>query len=150
MTQIQQMGLLKINIITTMPQLITVGFTLLIMWWSHQSSGFIAQSTQQCREGCHMTLLSSNRDNVWTNDDFGDRSRYLRQGWVIRNHSILWDAITYPCLRYLLLVPKASNINAATYIRISLQSLEYVAEQLGVVLTLQHGTKWAWELIKRL
>ena len=34
----------------------------------------------------------------------GARSRYLRQGWVIPSHRILWDAITRPCLRYLLLV----------------------------------------------
>ena len=36
------------------------------------------------------------------------RSRYLRHGLVIASHSILWDVITYPCLRYLLLVPKSS------------------------------------------
>ena len=41
-------------------------------------------------------------------EDFGARSRYLRQGYVIASHRILWDAITYPCLRYLLLAPKSS------------------------------------------
>ena len=38
------------------------------------------------------------------------RSRYLRKVWVIASHRILWDAITYPCLRYLLLVPKSSYL----------------------------------------
>ena len=33
----------------------------------------------------------------------------LRQGLVIASHRILWDAITYPCLRYLLLASKSSN-----------------------------------------
>ena len=40
--------------------------------------------------------------------DFGARSRYLRQGWIITSHRILWYAITSPCLRYLLLAPKSS------------------------------------------
>ena len=35
------------------------------------------------------------------------RSRYLRQGYVITSCSLLWDVITYPCLRYLLLAPKS-------------------------------------------
>ena len=42
-------------------------------------------------------------------EDFGARSRYFRQGKVIPSHSTLWDAITNPCLRYLLLVPKSSH-----------------------------------------
>ena len=44
------------------------------------------------------------------NEDFGNRSRHLRQGYVIAYHSILWDVITYPCLRYLFLVPKSLNM----------------------------------------
>ena len=39
--------------------------------------------------------------------DFGARSRYLRQGYVITSHSKPWDAITYPYLRYLLLTQKS-------------------------------------------
>ena len=42
--------------------------------------------------------------------DFVARSRYLRQGWVIASHSILWDAITHPCLRNPLLATKFSFI----------------------------------------
>ena len=44
----------------------------------------------------------------YTYEDFGAKSRYLRQGSVIKSHSKLWDVITYPCLRYLLLTPKSS------------------------------------------
>ena len=40
--------------------------------------------------------------------DFAARSRYLREGWVITSHSLLWGVITYPCLRYLFLAPKSS------------------------------------------
>ena len=40
-------------------------------------------------------------------EDFGARSRYIRQGEVIASHRILWDAINNPCLRYLLLEPKS-------------------------------------------
>ena len=47
--------------------------------------------------------------------DFGARSRYLRQRWVIASHSILWDAIIYPCLRYLLLAPKSSYYSYCIY-----------------------------------
>ena len=35
------------------------------------------------------------------------RSRYLNQRYVIAPHIILWDAITNPCLSYLLLSPKS-------------------------------------------
>ena len=43
-------------------------------------------------------------------NDFGARSRYLRHGYVTTLHCILWDVITYPCPRYLLLAPKSSYI----------------------------------------
>ena len=43
-----------------------------------------------------------------TYEDFGARSRYLRLGKVIASYRILWDAITYPRLRYLLLAPQSS------------------------------------------
>ena len=36
--------------------------------------------------------------------DFGARSSYLWHGEVIKSHSILWDVITCPCHRYLLLM----------------------------------------------
>ena len=36
------------------------------------------------------------------------RNRYRRQGYVIASHRTLWGAITYPCLRWLLLTPKPS------------------------------------------
>ena len=45
----------------------------------------------------------------WIYVDFVARSRYLKQGYVIASHSILRDAITYSCLRYLLLATKSSN-----------------------------------------
>ena len=38
--------------------------------------------------------------------DFGARSRYRRHGKLIASHKILWDGITYPCLRYQLRAPK--------------------------------------------
>ena len=41
-------------------------------------------------------------------EDFCARSKHLRQWWIIASHRILWDAITYPCLRYLFLVPKST------------------------------------------
>ena len=44
---------------------------------------------------------------IWY-EDFVARSKYLRQGWVITSHSLLWDVITYPCLRYLLLATKST------------------------------------------
>ena len=43
--------------------------------------------------------------------NFGARSWYLRHGLLIACHRILrilWDAISYPCLNYLLLAPKSS------------------------------------------
>ena len=43
-------------------------------------------------------------------EDFIARSRYLRQGKVIISHSKLWDVITNPCLRYLLLATKSSYV----------------------------------------
>ena len=39
--------------------------------------------------------------------DSAARSWYRNEGYVIASHSILWDAITYPCLRYLLLATKS-------------------------------------------
>ena len=42
--------------------------------------------------------------DMMQNEDFGVRSRYLRQGQVIASRSNLWDAITYPCLRYLIIL----------------------------------------------
>ena len=41
-------------------------------------------------------------------EDFVARSKYLRQGKVITSHSLLWDVITYSCLRYLLLATKST------------------------------------------
>ena len=43
-------------------------------------------------------------------EDFVARSRYLNQGYVITSHGKMWDVITYPCLRYLLLATKSSYI----------------------------------------
>ena len=48
-------------------------------------------------------------------EDFGARSRYLKQVKVITAHRILWGSITYPYLRYLLVAPKSPYI----YIQIS-------------------------------
>ena len=44
-------------------------------------------------------------------EDFGARSRYLRQELVIAYHSILWVAITYSCFRY-----QSANIWDPSYI----------------------------------
>ena len=44
----------------------------------------------------------------WLNVNFGIRSRYLGHGWVITSHIILWDVITYSCLRFPLLAPQSS------------------------------------------
>ena len=49
-----------------------------------------------------------NRIQVFYSGDIGARSRYLGQRYIIASHRILWDAITYPCLRSLLPVPKSS------------------------------------------
>ena len=47
--------------------------------------------------------------NIWCWwEDFDTGSRYLGLGLVITSHRILWDVITYPCPRYLLLMPKSS------------------------------------------
>ena len=43
-----------------------------------------------------------------TSENLAARSRYLRPGWVIASCSLLWDVITYPCLRYLLLPTKST------------------------------------------
>ena len=45
---------------------------------------------------------------ICTHEDFGARSRYLRQGEVTTSHSKLRGVMTYPCLRYPLLAPKSS------------------------------------------
>ena len=39
---------------------------------------------------------------------FGARGRHLRHGQVIASHIILWDVITYPCLKYLVLASVSS------------------------------------------
>ena len=39
------------------------------------------------------------------------RGRYLSQGYVITSRSLLWDIITYPCLRYLLLATKSTYVS---------------------------------------
>ena len=44
-------------------------------------------------------------------DDFGARSKYLRQVKVIAYHSLPWGAINFAWLKYLLLVPKSSYVN---------------------------------------
>ena len=41
-------------------------------------------------------------------EDFGPRSRYLKQGLLIASHIVLWDAINYPCMRYLIQAPTSS------------------------------------------
>ena len=38
----------------------------------------------------------------------GSRGRFLKHGWIIAFHRIVWDVITYPCLGDLLLIPKSS------------------------------------------
>ena len=42
--------------------------------------------------------------------NFDARSRYLGLGQVIISHSLLWDAITYACPRYILLESKSSYV----------------------------------------
>ena len=44
------------------------------------------------------------------NEDFGARSKYPRHGCIITSHSMMWDVITHPCLRYLLLAYKSFSV----------------------------------------
>ena len=68
---------------------------------------------------------------------YGLRSRYLRQGWVIAFHSILWDAIIYPCLKYLLLAPKSAwllfywHIYSTRNIPIKLHFMHMIIKQVS-------------------
>ena len=54
-----------------------------------------------------ITHLCLTVDKGWTFRDFGARSRYLA-GIINCIPQKLWDVITFPCLRYLLLAPKSS------------------------------------------
>ena len=54
------------------------------------------------------------------------RSRYFRQGQVIASHNILCDPIANPCLGYLILAPKSSNVKPCIIeIQMSLQENKY-------------------------
>ena len=56
----------------------------------------------------HEWMGSEWASQSWCTAALGFRgSRYLIQGYIIVSHNIPWDAITYPCLKYLLLVPKS-------------------------------------------
>ena len=57
----------------------------------------------------HNVLLTSNNNE--TIRVFAAISSYLMQAQLIVSHSILCDAITYPCMRYLLLAPKPPIIH---------------------------------------
>ena len=72
-----------------------------VAWWL---AGSLNSSTRYC-DTCHA------HTHIQVYEDFGARSRYLRQGWVIASHSILWDAIAMPgTLRHLLMAPKSSYV----------------------------------------
>ena len=45
-----------------------------------------------------------------TNEDCGARSRYLGHALVITSHRKLGDVITNACPRYVLLLPKSTNL----------------------------------------
>ena len=53
-----------------------------------------------CNTFLHVCKLDSNEYVSSTPQsifvDFGARSKYLRQGYVITSHSLLWDVMTYP------------------------------------------------------
>ena len=75
-------------------------------------------------------------------EDFGARSRYLRQGWVIASHSTSWDAIINLCLRYLLLAPKSSYMKwkisgSSTYYNLrKIICKAFLARKCGCILSL--------------
>ena len=55
-----------------------------------------------------MTILSPFYQSIGLY--FDARIRFLRHGEIIASHKILWDAITFSYLRYLLLAPKFSYV----------------------------------------
>ena len=55
-------------------------------------------------------LLIPALNSIQSFADFGARSRYLKQGYVIASHGIMWDEIPYLCMRYPLPAPKSSII----------------------------------------
>ena len=77
--------------------------------WGHYIRERLCKTLNDVSPGgaCYITSAEIIR---WSYVDFVARSRYLKQGYVIASHSILWDAITYPCLRYLLLATKSLYI----------------------------------------
>ena len=50
----------------------------------------------------------------------------LASGFVIVSHRILWDAITYPCLRYLLLAPKSLSYTFTEHLKKSAHCLPFL------------------------
>ena len=91
-------------------------------------------------------------------EDSGARNRYLRQGEVIIFHNKLWDVITYPCLRYLLLAPNFLN-DVFTHIcyglfhchwgdGLSQQSITVTQKSLGLhrISYTERFHNWAWYL----
>ena len=59
---------------------------------------------------------SSPKRGTTINVDFGARSRYPRQGWIITSRNNLQDVINHPSLRHLLLAPYSSNMPGDIYI----------------------------------
>ena len=79
----------------------------------------------------------------------------LRQGKVIASHRILWDAITFPWLRYMFLVPKISYHPGDTYRIIML--ILYHSNQMTIIFIHQdpisndvHWLEWGnrYELVQ--
>ena len=70
--------------------------SLAFVWGIHRDR-WIPRTKGQLR-GKWFHLMTSS----WF-DDIGARSGYPEQGKAITSYSLLWDAITYHCLRYLLL-----------------------------------------------
>ena len=64
---------------------------------------FSTVSVGKCKSGL-MTPLQYSLGIV---EDYDARSRYLWYGWSITSHTILWDEITFPYPRCLLLVTKS-------------------------------------------
>ena len=89
-----------------------------------------------------MEILSEGNDlrsNLQLFEDFGAKSMYLRQGYVITSHSLLWDVITYPCLSYLLLAPKSSFI--CTHMR-SRDDFRFAPSQWETALLCNYVSHW--------
>ena len=102
-----------------------------------------SRSRLMCKYSCHSHNMAKRR-RPWSfkcrphiYEDFVARSRCLKQGWIIASHSILWDAITCPCLRYLLLATtskyEGSDIPDNKDPRIDVDWISIRSESIGMI-----------------